>query len=485
MSCENLLMKISQRIKSVRFILTLWYSVVLLAAFTLFGYGVFVYLKHLQEGALQRNLMEEVDWIGSMVDLEIHRYPDKPSLDTLSADIETRIVDHFVMDPRNYIVMLTSGPGNIVFQTQNLGDQTLLNGSIPSDRTIVQSLPAEGGGSICVAARRVNPFTIQIAYSEGVTEVVLQHLLSIFAVMVPAVLFLSVAGGWFLAGIILRPIAQISSLAQRITAENLDERIPPRPTQDEIGDLINTINGMITRLQSSFRQMQEFLVNVAHELKTPLTILKGESELALSKPLPPADAKRLVSSYLEETIRLSRIVEDLLMLAKAEAGQLSLSHEQVAVHDLVHDLFEDAQILSATKQLSVELERNESALVWGDTGRLRQLLRSIVSNAVQYTDPPGTIKISSQVTPPFVVVEVKDTGIGIAPEDQTKIFQRFYRGEEARSRSKGGSGLGLAIAKWIVEAHGGSIEVQSTPGKGSCFTLRLPCISREAEPQRS
>ncbi len=467
-------MKISQRVRSVRFILTAWYSVVLLAAFALFGYGVFVYLKHLQEAELQRNLMEEVDWIGSMVDLEIQRAPDRASLDRLSADSEERIVEHFVMDPRNYIVMLTRGPGNIIFQSHNLGEQSLLNGAIPSDRTMVRSLPARGGGSICVAARRVDPFTIQIAYSEGITDVVLQHLLSIFAVMVPAVLFLSVAGGWFLAGLILRPIAQISGLARRITAENLDERIPSRATRDEIGDLIATINGMITRLQSSFNQMQEFLVNVAHELKTPLTILKGESELALAKPLPPAEAKRLASSYLEETIRLSRIVEDLLTLAKAEAGQLALEHERVPVHDLVHDLFEDTQILSAAKELTVELLRNDQAIVTGDAGRLRQLLRTLVSNAVQYTDPHGKIQISSELLQPSVIIKVTDTGIGIPSGDQTRIFERFYRGEEARFRSKGGSGLGLAIAKRIVEAHGGSIEVQSTPGLGSCFTLRLP-----------
>ena len=467
-------MTIFQRIRSVRSVLTVWYSAVLLVAFALFGYGVFVYLKHLQEEELQKNLMEEVDWIGSMVDLEKHRFPQKPSIDKFSTDIEARIVGHFVMDPRNYIVMLTSGEGRIVFQTQNLEGQVLLNGRIPSDRTVVQSLPAHGGGSVCVAARRVDPFTIQIAYSEGVTDTVLQHLLSIFIVMVPAVLFLSISGGWFLAGLILRPIARISSLARHITAENLDERIPPRSTHDEIAELIDTINGMIMRLQSSFGQMQDFILNVAHELKTPLTILKGESELALSKPLPEQEAHRLATTYLEETIRLSRIVEDLLMLAKADAGQLALEHERVPLHDLIRDLTEDAQILSATKQLRVELVSNEEAYVRGDAGRLRQLLRTLVSNAVQYTDPPGRITISSRIRESFAVIEVEDSGIGISPEDQKNIFTRFYRGEEARSRIHGGSGLGLAIARWIVEAHHGTIDVRSTPGKGSCFTIRLP-----------
>ena len=174
---------------------------------------------------------------------------------------------------------------------------------------------------------------------------------------------------------------------------------------------------------------------------------------------------------------MSRIVEDLLTLAKADAGQLLIEQEHVRMENLVRDLHEDAQILGATKDVQIELTGNEPAAVLGDPLRLRQLFRAIISNAVQYTDRGGTIRISSRVSGSDLLVAIDDTGVGIPAESLDKIFLRFYRVETARSRARGGSGLGLAIAKWIAEAHHGSISVRSTPGKGSCFTVSLPIVS--------
>jgi heavy metal sensor kinase len=469
-------MAILQRLRSVRSVLTFWYALVLVAAFTLFGYGVFVYLRQLQEVELEQNLSEEVDWISRLMDLERSNVPGGASISRLSADIERRIFDHFMANPRNYIVILTSGSGGILFQSPASGIQILPGADIPPDRTILKSLPSSDGGFIRVAARRVDPFVIHVAYTEQVTQAVLEHLLSIFLILAPIVLFVSVAGGWFLSGMVLRPIRQISQLALKITAQNLDQQIPPRKVNDELGELITTINGMIKRLRASFDQMREFSVNVAHELKTPLTILKGESELALAKPISRAAGEKLATTYLEETVRMSRLVEDLLMLAKADAGQLVLQDDNVPMANLVLDLFEDAQILCATKELQVVLDANDQAMVRGDTHRLRQLFRAILSNAVQYTDPGGKIHMRSKVGDHDLLVEIEDTGIGIPPESMEKIFQRFYRVEDARDHARGGSGLGLAIAKWIAEVHHGSISVRSTPGTGSCFTVRLPLL---------
>ncbi|MBP1657116.1 MAG: cztS [Bacteroidetes bacterium] len=470
-------MNILHSLKSVRSVLTFWYALILVAAFTLFGYGVFVYLRQLQEVELEKNLTEEVDWIAKLMDLERSTVPGGISIDRLSADVERRIVDHFMVNPRNYIIILTTGSGGIVFQSPSSGIQILPGAEILSDQTMLWSMPSAEGGSIRVAARRIEPFVIHVAYTEKVTDAVLEHLLSIFLVLAPIALIVSVAGGWFLSGIVFRPIRQVSQLARKITAENLDQQVPPRNVNDELGELITTINEMIRRLRASFDQMREFSVNVAHELKTPLTILKGESELALAKPITRAAGEKLATTYLEETVRMSRIVEDLLMLAKADAGQLVLQHEAVPMADLVRDLFEDAQILCATKKLHVVLRTNDQANVRGDALRLRQLFRAILSNAVQYTDPGGEIRISSTVSGHELVVEIEDTGVGIPAESIDKIFQRFFRAEGARDHAPGGSGLGLAIAKWIAEVHHGSISVRSTPGAGSCFTIRLPLLS--------
>jgi heavy metal sensor kinase len=437
---------------------------------------VFVYLRELQEVELERNLSEEVDWIARLMDLERSNLPGGTSISRLSADIDRRIIDHFMVNPRNYLVILTSGSGGILFQSPSSGIQVLPETDVPLDRTVLRSLPSADGGFIRVAARRVDPFVIHVAYTEQVTQAVLQHLLSIFLILAPIVLFVSVAGGWFLSGIVFRPIRQISQLALKITAQNLDQQIPPRKVDDELGELITTINGMIRRLRESFEQMREFSVNVAHELKTPLTILKGESELALTKPITRAAGEKLATTYLEETVRMSRIVEDLLMLAKADAGQLVLQNEEVPMADLVRTLFEDAQILCAAKELHVVLRTNDQATVRGDAHRLRQLFRALLSNAVQYTDPGGEIRIASSRGGHDLLVEIEDTGIGIPAESVRKIFQRFYREEGARDHARGGSGLGLAIAKWIAEVHHGSISVRSTLGAGSCFTVRLPLL---------
>ncbi len=469
-------MPILQRLRSVRSVLTFWYALILVAAFTLFGYGVFVYLRELQEVELERNLSEEVDWIVRLMDLERSNLPGGTSISRLSADIERRIIDHFMANPRNYLVILTSGSGGILFQSPLSGIQILPGADIPRDRTVLESLPSGDGGFIRVAARRVDPFVIHVAYTEQITQSVLHHLLSIFLILAPIALFVSVAGGWFLSGIVFRPIRQISQLALKITAENLNQQIPSRKVDDELGELITTINGMIRRLRESFEQMREFSVNVAHELKTPLTILKGESELALTKPITRAAGEKLATTYLEETVRMSRIVEDLLMLAKADAGQLVLQNEDVAMADLVRNLFEDAQMLCAAKELHVVLGLNDEATVRGDAHRLRQLFRALLSNAVQYTDPGGEIHIASRAGGHDLLVEIEDTGIGIPAESMHKIFQRFYREEGARDHARGGSGLGLAIVKWIAEVHHGSISVRSTLGAGSCFTVRLPLL---------
>jgi heavy metal sensor kinase len=470
-------MSLLQRLKSVRSVLTFWYGLILVAAFTLFGYGVFVYLRQLQEVELERNLSEEVDWIARLMDLERSNVPGGASIGRLSTDVERRIIDHFMVNPRNYIIVLTSGSGGILFQSPSSGIGILPETDIPSDRTVLRSLPSPNGGFFRVAARRIDPFVIQVAYTEQVTQTVLEHLLSIFLLLAPIAFFVSVAGGWFLSGVVLRPIRQISQLALKITAQNLDQQIPPRRVDDELGELITTINGMIRRLRESFDQMRDFSVNVAHELKTPLTILKGESELALAKPMTRTAGEKLATTYLEETVRMSRIVEDLLMLAKADAGQLVLQRTSVAMASLLQELFEDAQILCATKKLRVVLAANDQANVRGDAHRLRQLFRAILTNAVQYTDPGGEIRISSKLAASCLLVEIEDTGIGIPTESTEKVFERFYRVEGARDHARGGSGLGLAIARWIAEVHQGSISVRSTFGAGSCFTVRLPLLS--------
>jgi signal transduction histidine kinase len=477
-------MQVLQRLRSVRSVLTFWYTIVLAAAFTLFGYGVFLYLRQLQEAELERNLSEEVDWITRLMDLERSNLPADASSNRLSAPVERRIIDHFDANPRNYTVVLSTLSRGVVFQIPVSSIQIPVGADIPPDRTVLTSTVTGNNGPIRVAARRSDPFVIQVGFTEQATQKVLHHLLSILFLLAPAALLVSITGGWLLSGMVFRPIREISQLALKITAQNLAQQIPPRAVDDELGELITTFNAMIKRLRESFDQMREFSINVAHELKTPLTILKGESELALMKPITPAAGKKLAITYLEETVRMSRIVDDLLMLAKADAGQLTLEHQRVQIADVVQTLFEDAQILCATKGLSAVLIANDSGEIVGDAHRLRQLFRVLLSNAVQYTDPGGEIRIASRVVGREIVVDIEDTGIGIPDHYLGSIFQRFFRSPEACEHSPSGSGLGLAIARWIAEVHQGSISVRSTVGVGSCFSIRLPLQQSGSTPVR-
>ena len=472
-------MNLLQHLKSVRFTLTLWYSLLLLLAFGLFGGSVYLYLEHLMEEKLDQDLVDETDWIGQLVDIERMRLNGRTSLEALSGDIQDRITDHLAANPFNYIVILTTTRGTILYESDNRVDKALTTVAIQSSELVIEPLDVPRQGALRVATRRADPFVIRVAYPERAIRTVLQHLVSIFSLLVPVVLFVAFGGGWVMAGVILRPITNITEMADRISAQNLSERIPERKTDDELGRLIATMNGMIARLQASFDQIKQFSMNVAHELKTPLTILKGESELALSKLSSSEEARELVSSYLEETIRMSRIVDDLLTLAKADAGQLPIEREPVDLLALIQELYDDTALLSSGKHLDIQLTKSDPAFVVGDTSRLRQLFRILVTNAIQFTDAPGSISIGCQAVDRLAVVTVEDTGVGIPADSLQKIFDRFYRIDQARTRAKGGSGLGLSLAKWIVESHGGTIIVESQLGKGSRFIVRLPLANPE------
>lgn len=475
-------MNLLNHLRSIRFVLTLWYTLVLMVAFGLFSASVYIYLQHLMESKLDQDLLGELDGVSQIIDLDRIRLRETGAGAALSNDVRRRIAEHFATIPFNYLVLLTSHKGDILYESDVRASDLLQGQDGQSRETILARIPDSTLGELRVASRRSDPFVIRVAYTNQTVHTVLGHLVSIFAIFAPVMLFVAFAGGWAMAGLILRPIRSITVAADRITAQNLNERIPERKTKDELGNLIDSMNRTIARLQTSFDQIRQFSMNVAHELKTPLTILKGESELALSRPIPPDEVRALMTSYLEETIRMSRIVDDLLTLAKADAGQLPIRHEPVRIDDLVKELYEDAILLSTGKNLRIELRKSASADVLGDESRLRQLFRILISNAVRYTDRGGSIILQCDAEPTHVSVTFEDTGVGIPAESIHNIFERFYRVDPARTRSTGGSGLGLSIAKWITEIHSGAISVESQPGKGSRFTVRLPLYHPPASP---
>jgi signal transduction histidine kinase len=232
---------------------------------------------------------------------------------------------------------------------------------------------------------------------------------------------------------------------------------------------------MIGRLQNSFSQIQQFSIDASHELRTPLTIMRGELELALrSKKNSPKEFREVLASAFEETIRMSSIIENLLSLTKADLGRAQTEFQDVWLRKIVQELSEDSEMLAESKKITIVVGQLDDALISGDPIRLRQLLLNLTDNAIKYTPAEGTVGISLVREDGVAKVIISDTGIGIPKEEQSKIFDRFYRVDKARSREMGGSGLGLAISKWIVELHRGSISVESDTDKGSTFTVTFP-----------
>jgi len=295
----------------------------------------------------------------------------------------------------------------------------------------------------------------------------------IFQVGVPAVL-LGILGGWWLTRRALSPVAELTEAVKKIHESNLREPLPRTGNGDELDRLTGVFNGMLARLDDSFNRTREFTLHASHELKTPLTVLCGETETMLrDESLSAADRER-AASLLDELRRLARIVDGLTLLARADAGQITLAMEPVRLDELVRDNFADAQILAEPHGIKVELQNCEEVTVRGDRHRLRQLLLNLADNAVKYNQPQGRVTMSLQRAGETAELTIANSGPGIPPESLPRVFDRFFRGDPAHSQTVDGCGLGLSIAKWIVSAHHGTIQIESTPGKLTIVTVRLP-----------
>ncbi|MCX8116829.1 MAG: HAMP domain-containing histidine kinase [Desulfobacterota bacterium] len=287
------------------------------------------------------------------------------------------------------------------------------------------------------------------------------------------VLVLGTVGGWVLARRSLSPIRYITSKTQTITSKNLGERLGTRGTGDEIDELIHTINEMIARLDSSFKQRAEFIADVSHELKTPLCALKGEAEVLLSGRRSLEEYQEAMVHFLEEFEKMNRMINDLILLSKFDSNQAELHFMLLSLDSLLSELVHLFRVLAEQKNIELLAGPFPQVTVAGDKTRLQQLFTNLIDNAIKYTQK-GRIRITMEKNEEVVRVKVEDTGIGIPKEEQAHIFKRFYRVDKSRSKETGGVGLGLSIAEKIAHAHRGKIEVESQLGQGTTFTVYLP-----------
>ena len=312
--------------------------------------------------------------------------------------------------------------------------------------------------------------TATVALDEAPLNAAIRTLAVVLLAMFPAALALSLAGGYLLAGRMLAPVGAMATKAREITAERLSERLPVGDPSDELGRLAVVVNETLSRLQSSFEQLRRFTADASHELRTPLTAIRTTGEVALQSPRDAAFYKDVIGSMLEEVDRLSRLVESLLTLTRADAGTLQAKRERVDLGALAKGAVETLRVLAEEREQKIAVDVDGSPSVSADPAILRQAALNLVDNAIKYTPVKGEIHVSVRTSGRDAVLEVSDSGPGIALEHREKIFERFYRIDP--SRSEGGVGLGLAIARWAATVNGGRLELV----EGSTFRIVMPVV---------
>jgi len=479
--------------RSIRFKLTLWY--VLILGILLISFSSFLYFT--LSKSLHRDVDNKLRSLAELIASESASPLSKFGFGNIDQTLETSMN----LKPIGKFIQVLDESGNIGPKSDNLKNVQLpisLNALKNASKGLITF---ETNRSIGNTPLRIITFPVvennhvakivQIASSLEEVEDALNTLFIILIITVPLALMVAILGGQFLAHKALKPVDNITQTARMITSQNLNQRITPPKVKDEISRLIETFNGMISRLDQSFRQIKQFSSDASHELKTPLTILKGEVEVMLRKERTPQEYQQTLKSNLEEVNRMSQIVEDLLILSKADTGEIRLNKEDINLTEILNEVVTQMDMLAKSKRLHLFTSNHHQDIrIFGDALRMRELFINLIENGIKYSEEGGSIQITLQkeyLTPvrnqsdwgerekgEFVKIIVSDTGIGIAKEDQERIFNRFFRVDKARSREQGGSGLGLSICKWIVEAHQGEIKVESELGKGSFFIIKLP-----------
>ncbi len=472
---------------SIKFKLSLLYSLSLLLTLGIYSTLAYYYMRKNLFDGLDNSLRSEVKWLSDVIeprisnfDLRTSEFENESADSTLEDEIWDIIYEHSLLSSKKQFIQIKDVNGKEIYRSLSLGsfDLPFDSASASYGNIVLMTVDKFIHGKIRLAVLRSRYLTIAVAYPLDEINHAMRNLFRILVLLIPIALLISIVGGLFLASRSLKPVDDIVKVTREITAGSLDRRIPEPKSNDEISRLVKTLNDMIDRLQRSFERMKQFSADISHEFKTPLTIIRGEIELSLSKNKKASELRKTLANILDEVVRLSNMVEDLLTLFKSDIGQIKFNFKEVNIDKLIKDLLEDIYVLAEGKGVKIKVKLLERAIVMGDEMRLKQLFLNLIDNAIKYNKKGGEVTISVENKDNLVNISISDTGVGIPKEELNLIFERFYRVDKARSRDGGGVGLGLSIAKWIAESHGGKIEVQSELGRGSKFSVILPSLRK-------
>ncbi len=321
-------------------------------------------------------------------------------------------------------------------------------------------------------------FDLLIVHPLEEQETLLEKIAYVFLITVPLALIFASFGGYYLAGKSFKPIAEMSEKAEAITARNLHERLPVENEYDELGRLANTFNRLLSRLDMSFEQQKRFMADASHELRTPVAIVRGEAEVSLTKDnRGTADYRETISIMQKEAERMSKVIEDLFTLSRADAGENPVSKQSVYLEDILSDTVKSFRSIASKRGISLQINIDDEMPIFADEQLLARLFSNLLDNAIKHTK--SFVKISAKIENENCIVKISDDGNGIPAEEQNRVFDRFYRVDPSRSREKtqatgSGAGLGLAISKWIAESHEGTLELISSDTNGSIFGATIP-----------
>ena len=479
----------SRRItRGLRFRLTLGYALF----FTLLLAVVGMIFSTFLDASLTQNIRDNIDqeWAAMKGFLQIKNGMPEWFYDREDPD------ENFIVARLQQLYLLTDAQGSVLQSSDlyaSLGEDT------PDEvRAVLRSREAtwkirknaQGvaylirSGVVYSSDKSHDPFFVAIGRSLADKQRVMRQFTQIYVGLMPIMIFGGCLLGWIIAGRALTPVTQVAKAAQRISGSNLSLRIPSRGAGDELDYLIETFNRMIERLESSFNQIRRFSTDVSHELRTPITAIRGQLEVALFTAKDIDQYREAMLNSLQDVERLSQIVRALLLLSQAESGQVALRKTRIDLCVLVRDIIDQFQIPAEEARITLvaDLPREYPADV--DRVQIERMLSNLISNAVKFTPPGGTIRVSVKPDHERFDLIVEDTGRGIAPEHLSHIFDRFYQAPNSDSNGERGLGLGLSFVSWIAKAHGGSVEVESEPNKGSRFTVSLPASPIEPAPDQ-
>ena len=470
--------KLKLFLKSTRFKTTLWYSAIFLILEIVIGSVIYIYLRSSLYTQLDLSLIKQCELIYHFVNeksIDLYEFtPDSiyASPDELVYDLAFEAV---ALNPNNTFIQVRY-KDKIIFQTENLkGFHTFLTDS-SSTGTLIKTFSDKNLSphEIREAVFNEDGYQIITAFPVVLINNALKSLTDLFIIIAPIFFFISIAGGGFIA---IKSLSRIDAIIDRtkdITTRNLDEKITGDEFEDEYGRLARTMNEMIERIKKSIDYMNQFSISAAHELKTPLTILRGEIELALRSSVTPEEYKEVLQSNLDETLRLINIVDKLFFISKTDHSLIRIYKEKTELNTFILSVVESMNKIAEENNLKLSFNGAEKVYAEIDKSLINQVIYNLLDNAIKFSNQGVEIVIHlEKINSVKALISVTNHGEYIQPEDQKKIFERFFRRDSSRNRGTGGAGLGLSVVKSIVEMHGGEIEVESNPDGLTKFTIKI------------